>query len=184
MKVVQITSACKVLREGGVLAYPTESCFGLGCDPSNVAAIKKILMLKRRTRDKGVILIADRFARLSRFLEELPQSTLDKVLRSWPGPNTWLCPSSTSTSRWLRGQHDTLGVRVTAHPFAAQISHQAGMAIVSTSANRANRPSLRTAGAVIREFGKDIDYVVDLPIGSLTMPSTIRHAITNSVIRP
>jgi L-threonylcarbamoyladenylate synthase len=180
----QIHRAAQVIRKGGVIAYPTESCYGLGCDPDNIAAIKRILKIKKRSRDKGLILISDRIDRLLRYLEPLQIDRQIMILESWPGPVTWLWPARSGTSRWLKGEHDTLGVRVTAHPVAAKICRASGMPLVSTSANLAMRPPLRHSRIVNKVFSDKLDYVVEAAIGQQLQPSRIIHALTGEVIRP
>jgi len=165
------------------VAYPTESCYGLGCDPDNEAAIKRLLKLKKRPRAKGLILIAEKFERLKPFLLPLPEEKFQLMMNSWPGPYTWVCPSQSHTSRWLTGDHKTLAVRVTAHPVAARLCQQAGMAIVSTSANVSAQPALRNAASVKRYFADEIDAIVNGSIGYADAPSTITNAITGEIIR-
>jgi len=178
-----IEQAADVVRLGGVVAYPTESCFGLGCDPNSVKAVERILRMKKRSRGKGVILVADRFERFVPFIEPLSEDLLCKMQAMWPGPNTWLCPARSSCSPWLKGDHDTLAIRVTAHWPAARLAQRAQTAVVSTSANVSSNPALTTAKAVRKTFGTLVDYVVDLPIGHDQKPSTIRNATTGEVIR-
>lgn len=179
----RIAHAAAVIRAGGVVAYPTESCFGLGCDPRNPAAISRILRIKRRRRGKGLILIADHRRRLLRFVDSFEVACREQIFASWPGPHTWLLPAGPSASRWLRGDHPTLAVRVTAHRGAATLCRLARMPIVSTSANRSGRPMLRSGGAVLREFGDEVDFVVDGRIGNRRAPSMIRHGHTGEVVR-
>ena len=145
--------AARVLRNGGVVAYPTESCFGLGCDPQDIAAIARILEMKGRSRDKGLILISDCLDKLLPFLAPLERKTLDRLQATWPGPFTWLCPASAQATDWLTGRFDSLAVRVTAHPTAARLCRECGMPLVSTSANHAGEPALRSAAEVERSFG-------------------------------
>ncbi len=178
-----LASAAEALCAGAVVAYPTESCFGLGCDPGNVAAIRRILAMKQRERDKGLILVADRVERLLPWLQPLPPEMLERVIKTWPGPVTWLCPAAPTVSRWLRGDHPNLAVRVTAHPTAAGLSRAAEMAVVSTSANRAGEPSLVSASDVERVFGSLVDVIVDAPIGSDPRPSTIIDATSGEILR-
>jgi L-threonylcarbamoyladenylate synthase len=181
---VTTEQAAGVLRQGGVVAYPTESCFGLGCDPRNNAAIRRILKMKRRSRDKGLILISDRIERLLPYLATLAPPVLDRLRESWPGPVTWLCPASALATQWLRGVHPTLAVRVTAHPPAARLCREAGMPLVSTSANLAGRQALRTVSSVSRTFGDAVDAIVDEPIGRRTQPSRIVDALSGRTLRP
>lgn len=181
--VCSVEEAAEIILQGGLVAYPTESCFGIGCDPGNINAIKRILELKKRPRSKGLIVIADRFERLQKFLLPLPDTHLNPMIDSWPGPYTWLCPCHPHTSKWLTGEHNTLAVRVTAHPIAARLSQRSAMAIVSTSANTSTRPALRSAAAVNRCFGDQIDAIVDGVIGQFISPSTITNAITGEKVR-
>jgi L-threonylcarbamoyladenylate synthase len=183
MNEAALEQAVAVLRQGGVIAYPTESVYGLGCDPDNAAAIRKLLALKQRSPDKGLILIAADFAQLAPYLDEIGASRQQAVLASWPGPVTWLWPARPTVSRLLRGAHDTLAVRVTAHPIAAQLCRRFGKALVSTSANRSGQPPARDAATVREQFGSDVDYVVDAPTGGLARPTTIRDAVTGEVLR-
>lgn len=183
MNRASIARAAEVIRAGGVVAYPTESCFGLGCDPRNRAAIRRILQSKRRPRAKGLILIADRRSRLLPFVGSFAVACRAQILASWPGPHTWLLPTATHISRHLRGEHDTVAVRVTAHREAALLCRLARMPIVSTSANRAGRRMLRSATAVRREFGDEVDFIVDGRIGGARSPSSIRHAESGEVLR-
>ena len=110
-----------MLRQGGIVAYPTESVYGLGCDPLNPDAVYRLLELKRRPASKGLILISDSFARLQPFLGPIPDNRLAIVLRSWPGPVTWVMPAQADVPEWLRGRHTSLAVRVTDHPLATAL---------------------------------------------------------------
>ncbi len=184
MNLASLARAAQVISAGGVVAYPTESCFGLGCDPRNAAAIRRIARIKRRSRAKGMILIADRRARLLPYVEfPAAGDRRGEILASWPGPHTWLLPAGRCASRWLRGDHRTVAVRVTAHRDAATLCRLARMPIVSTSANRAGRRMLRSGDAVRRAFGGEIDFIVDGRIGNAAAPSTIRHFATGEVVR-
>ena len=141
------------VRRGGVVAYPTEAVYGLGCDPWNGPAVRRILAMKRRPEAKGLILIAAELAQIAPFVQWLDPTRMAEVLDTWPGPHTWLLPARSETPIWLRGQHDTLAVRVTAHPLAAALCRAAGMALVSTSANLASQAPARTALQVRLRLG-------------------------------
>lgn len=172
-----------MLLAGGVVAYPTEAVFGLGCDPQNDRALQRVLDLKQRPAEKGLIVIASDFDQLRSFLVDLPPDIEKRVLVSWPGPVTWVIPARDSVSPLLRGKHETLAVRVTAHPVAAQLCREFGGAIVSTSANLADRPPLLTAQAVCDEFGGAVDAVIDEPTGGGDGVSQIRDALSGRIIR-
>jgi len=175
--------AAEVIREGGVVAYPVEACFGLGCDPRNRAALRRILRIKRRPRAMGLIVIADRVSRLAPLVTTFDVACRAAMLASWPGRHTWLLPAAPAASRWLRGDHASIAVRVTAHRPAAQLCRLARRALVSTSANRSGRRMLRSAEAVRREFGGEVDFVLDGRIGGAGAPSVIRDAGSGAVLR-
>jgi L-threonylcarbamoyladenylate synthase len=158
----------RFLATGGVIAYPTESCYGLGCDPRNARAVARILRLKGRPKGKGLILIGSAPAQFAHYLAEPPAAWPEY----WPGPYTLLLEAARHCPRWLTGRHDQLAVRVTAHPDAARLCHALGMALVSTSANRSGKVMLKTAPACRREFGQHV-LVLKGRIGKRRRPSTI-----------
>jgi L-threonylcarbamoyladenylate synthase len=174
--------AVRVLDAGGVIAYPTEAVYGLGCDPLNRDAVGRLLTIKQRPVAKGLILIASHFDQLRAFVQAPTPEIRQRLDESWPGPVTWLLPADPSTPRWLRGDHPTIAVRVTAHPLAAALCEIFGGAIVSTSANPAGRPPARTAlQARIRCPG--VDLIVAGATGPLGRPTTIRDAVSGRVLR-
>lgn len=171
------------LKRGGVIAYATESCFGLGCDPRNAWAVRRLLWLKRRPRAKGLILIGSAFRQFRRFLAPLPASLDARLGDWWPGPNTLLLPVSRRCPPWLKGHHSTLAVRVTAHPEAARLCHELDLALVSTSANRASKKPLKTYRACRQAFGSKV-WVLPGRIGKRKRPSTIIDPLSGGIFRP
>jgi L-threonylcarbamoyladenylate synthase len=169
--------AAAILHQGGLVAYPTEGVWGLGCDPDDPAAVQRLLEVKGRPWHKGLILIAADFAALAPYLETPPVETMQRLNSTWPGPVTWLLPARASTPFWLRGCHRTLAVRVTAHPRAAELCRRFGGAIVSTSANPAGRPAARRRLQVQRLFGETVDYILPGETGGRRGPSEIRDAV-------
>src|SRR6266850_8440648 len=130
---LQLDLACHALAAGGVVAYPTEGVWGLGCEPLNRHACARVLKMKRRRAGKGFILIASDFAHVTQFLAHVPRPKLKPALASWPGPATWLLPAASWVPSHLTGGRDTLAVRVTAHPVASALCAAYGGPIVSTS---------------------------------------------------
>jgi L-threonylcarbamoyladenylate synthase len=180
----QLRRAAAQLRAGGIVAYPTEAVFGLGCDPDNGEAVQRLLDLKGRAASKGLILIAAELSQLRPFIGALPQQRKAEILASWPGPITWIVPAAAHTPRWLTGDRDTLAVRVTAHPLAAALCRAAGMALVSTSANRSGQPPARTPLQVRRRLSGDlIDHLLAGRCGSRRQPTTIKSALSGQVLR-
>ena len=178
-----LAAAAHCLKQGGVIAYPTEYCFGLGCDPTNETAVRRILAMKERPWQQGLIVIADRTERLRKLIDQKQPELLAKAAASWPGPYTWLLPASAGAAPWLKGNHTSIAVRVTAFPLVRQLCRDSGMALVSTSANRSSRPPLRTSKAVLAEFGAELDLILDERVGTATQPSTIRDAATGRCLR-
>jgi len=180
----QLQRAAQTLRAGGIVAYPTEAVYGLGCDPWNETAMRRLLTLKQRPAEMGVILIASRIEQLEPFITPLDEATLTKLQATWPGPVTWIVPARAETPAWLRGAHTTIAVRVTAHPIAAALCEAAQSALVSTSANRTGEPPARDADAVRHVFGDTVDYILSGEVGGLDRPTEIRDVRTGEVIRP
>jgi len=178
----QLRQACLALQEDGVLAYPTEAIFGVGCDPWSETAIIKLLAMKRRPLEKGLILIAADFNQLQDFIQPLSAELLAKVNQSWPGPTTWLLPVRESVSPLLTGGRQTLAVRVTAHPLAAELSRRFGGPLVSSSANITGLRPAKNVHQVHWQL-PELDYVLPGACGGATKPSTIRDVLTDEVLR-
>jgi len=171
------------LRAGKVIAYPTEAVYGLGCNPFDEAAVRRILELKKRHPDAGLILIAEAFERFSGFVRPVSDEQLSVAMASWPGPVTWLFPRAPSVPDWLAGNHSTIAVRVTAHAVSRALCSSFEGAIVSTSANPATAPPATTPQQVADYFGDRIDGIVDGPLGGAGRPSEIRDLATQAIVR-
>ncbi len=184
MKREQLGYAAEIINQGGVVAYPTESCFGLGCDPRNNAALRRLLHIKQRSFEQGMIIVGACYHQLKMYIACSQEEVPERVFDSWPGPYTWLLPAHDGVSRWLRGQHSTIAVRVTSHPIAAALCRQTGKAVVSTSANRHGRSPERHAKQVEKQLGSLVDYVLTGSIGLASKPSEIRDAFSGQVLRP
>lgn len=177
--------AVQVLRAGGVIAYATEAVFGLGCDPQNLQAIEKVLQLKRRPAHKGLILIAASEQQLHPYLALalIDDAMWQRVRATWPGPVTWLMPAAQSVSPLLRGEHDTLAVRVSAHPQVRALCEAFGGALISTSANRSSQLPAKNVDEVTAQFGDELDLILLGQTAGATKPSEIRDAVTGKIIR-
>ncbi|MGO4703809.1 L-threonylcarbamoyladenylate synthase [Dyella sp. 2RAB6] len=180
-----LDDAVALLRGGGVLAYPTEAVFGLGCDPHDRAGFERIFALKQRPPTQGVLLIAAELAQVERYIERsaVTDEVMAQVRASWPGPNTWIFPRSAEVPDWVAGAHAGIALRVTAHPPAAALCRAYGGALVSTSANPHGEPPARSAAAVEAYFGERLAGVLDAPLGGLERPTVIRDALTGAIIR-
>lgn len=170
------------LRAGGVIAYSTESCFGLGCLPTDVRAIRRVLTVKARPNHKGLIVIAADIGQIRHLVQPLTAAQWAELAGYWPGPYTFLLPASRRVPPALRGRHQQIAVRITAHGEAAALCRALGTALVSTSANRAGQRALKTARGCRQAFGT---AVLTLPgrIGKRRKPSTIIDFATGRVLR-
>lgn len=181
----QLDQAADLLREGGVLAYPTEAVFGLGCDPHSQAAFERIFALKQRPSTQGVLLIAADFAQVERYVDmaKVPSGVLAQVRASWPGPFTWVFPRSADVPDWVAGAHPGIALRVSGHAPAVALCRAFGGALVSTSANPHGKPPARDLATLVDYFGETLEGVIDAPLGGAAQPSTIRDALTGAIIR-
>ena len=170
------------LKRGGLIAYPTESCFGLGCDPDNRQAVQRILKLKQRLQSKGLILVASSFQQVARYLQPITHADQIQLQQDGAHAVTCLMPVKPSCPRWLRGGHDTLAVRLTAHAFAKQLCRGADSALVSTSANRSGQRPAKTYAECLRLFGKKV-WVLPGRVGKRKQPSTIRAWVGGKIVR-
>ena len=170
------------LKRGGLIAYPTESCYGLGCDPRNRNAVQRLLKLKQRPQHKGLILIASHYHQVARFLHPITTAQQQQLKMAGAQAITYLMPALHSAPRWLRGSHDTLAVRLTAHKQAAQLCRSVNSALVSTSANRSGQRPAKTYAQCQRLFGRKV-WVLPGQVGKRKKPSTIRMWGDGKIIR-
>lgn len=176
-------AAVAALRAGGVIAYPTEGVWGLGCDPDNAEAVARLLRLKQRDPAKGLILVAASIEQFMPWLEGLPAELYASLAASWPGPHTWLVPDNGRSLALVRGGHDCVALRVSAHPGVIALCQAFGGPLISTSANRANEPAAMSATQVRAIFGDGLNAIVEGELGGLDRPSTICDLRTGQVLR-
>lgn len=174
-----LARAAQVIRQGGLVAYPTESCYGIGCDPKNYHAVKRLLKLKQRPANKGLILIASSTKQLQPYVLEIS----DHVLQTWPGPHTWLIPAKKNIPFWVKGNHANVAVRITAHAIANKLCQATGHAIVSTSANYSGCRPVKTYREAENLFGRELNFILPGRIGKQRNPSSIVDASTQQVVR-
>lgn len=180
---IELTQGVKALKAGEVIAYPTEGVYGLGCDPFNQQAVLKLLALKQRPVEKGVILVAASFDQIQDLIawEAIPQVQQQSIQQSWPGAVTWVVPATEKVPSWITGGRKTVAVRLSAHPLVQQLSRGFGGAIVSTSANRSGQAPALNCQQVQQYFPR-----VSCLSGALrtpNQPSTIKDALSGQQIR-
>lgn len=182
---LSIPVAAARLRAGGIVAYPTEAVWGLGCDPFDERAVQRLLAIKQRPVEKGLIAIAAHIDQLKPLCDfsALPAEALAQVLATWPGPHTWIMPAAAAAPRWITGAHAGIAVRVSAHPVVIALCDAFGGALVSTSAN----PSAALPPRRVADFDPALLAAIDGHVagetGALARPTPIRDALTGTALR-
>lgn len=173
--------AAEVLLGGGVIAYPTEGVFGLGCLPRDTDAVRRLLDIKKRDPSKGLILIAANASQFDDWID-LP----DAVLMPEPDPTqpiTWIVPAGGRVPPVVRGDNAGLAVRITTNPVAGNICRSVGSPVVSTSANLSGQRVAPDEETLRRQFGDLVDYIVPGACGPASRPSEIRELLSGKILR-
>ena len=192
-----VNKIAAIIQQGGVVAYPTEAVFGLGCDPHNQAAVQRLLALKQRSIEKGLIVIAADLAQLSDYMGESPSeietARLNTKLSCPPDhPTTWLIPANPRVPKWITGQYRRVAVRISTHRACQQLCLAVAYPIVSTSANPSGYEPARDIETVRAYFesqqkgsedSNGIDAIFSAPLGHYQRASIIRDAVTDQIIR-
>jgi len=177
-----IKRAGRILRDGGIIAYPTEGVFGLGCLPDNANGVSRILEIKQRDPSKGLILIASNVAQLDEWID-LPDATT-RLTSSATKPITWIVPPASHLPYWISGDHSGVAVRIASHRIAAALCDAADSALISTSANRSGHAPARNVNVLRRSFRDLVDYIVPGQCGPAVAPSEIRELTSGDIVRP
>lgn len=181
---LSVYDAIDLLKKENIIAYPTESIYGLGCDPDSAKAVTSLLKLKQRPIDKGLILIADNYDQLLPYINDSQLSKKQKtsIFASWPGPITWLFPRNEHTPNYLTGKFNSIAVRITDHPIIKTLCSLFGKPIVSTSANLSGKAPCRSPEDVLLQFGNPFP-ILNGSLGDQVKPSQIRDSLTGKIIR-
>ena len=180
----QLQLARNAILQGGVIAYPTEAVWGLGCDPWNLQAVTRILELKNRPMEKGMILVAASVEQIRFLLDPLPEALQNEARSHWPGPVTCLLPDvNKQIPDWVRGSHNSIAVRVSEHPVVKALCEIAGMPLVSTSCNPAGQEPALNAQQVREYFKGQIDQIVPGALGGNQKPSRIIDIVSGKQLR-
>jgi len=183
MHLFQISHASKIIHYGGVVACPTEAVYGLSCHPLIPEAVSRILTLKQRSQDKGLILVASDLSQLTPFVKNPAIFNQQNIKDSWPGATTWLVPANPDVPTWLTGSFPTIAVRITDHPIMAELCRQCGHALVSTSANISKQHPAVTTVQVRKRFCSSLDWILHANTGHNTHVSKIYDAVSGSLVR-
>ena len=156
-----LAQACAVLQASGIVAFPTETYYGLAVDPFNQAALSRLFSLKGRSSDKPVLLIVDNPTQLDSLVAEVPPPFTMLMEKFWPGPLTLVFPGAASLPELLTGHRGTIGVRVSSHPVARQLVRGFGRPITATSANFSGQPAAVAVSGVLDQLGSGVDSILD-----------------------
>jgi len=180
-----IEQAAEVFAQGGILAYPTEAVFGLGCDPDNESAVKSLLSIKQRPAHKGLILLAANYSQLQPYIDDSSISRQHRIiiLSRWPNEITQVLPANKNISTLLCGHFDSIAVRITDHPDVVALCKITNKPIVSTSANIAGENPAITWQQVDQQLGSKIDFIIKGKTFELLKPSTIINGLTGETLR-
>ena len=175
-----------VLSSGGIIAYPTEAVYGLGCDPFDQFAVDRLLRLKNRPMEKGLILIASHWDQVERYCTELSEEQKKTLIQnSNEKPVTWLIPDSKNLiPYWIKGKHQQFALRISSHPVVRDLCNVYQGPIVSTSANISGGKPIKTKLRILKTFSDQIDYIVPGNLGVSNAPSEIRDIKDGLLIRP
>ena len=176
-----IRRAANIIHHNGIICYPTDSIYGLGCDPLSATAVKKILQLKGRPVEKGMIIIAGNLNQLEPYID-ITETERNKILSTLP-ITTWLVKKSKLTPSWISGKHNTIAIRISRHPLVIELCETLHHPVVSTSVNPSSARPASTSLQCRQYFSTQIDqYLIGSP-GQLSKPSTIIDIKTDQVMR-
>jgi len=144
---------------GAVIGYPTDTIWGFGCDPLNFASVAHILQIKNRSPDKGLILLSSRLEFCSPYIE-IDSAQRELLLSPCARPTTWLVSASELCPWWIHGIYSTVAIRLCEHPLLEVLCGQLKAPLISTSANRAGRSTVRNALQLRLQFGAELDCIV------------------------
>lgn len=178
-----IEEIADIVRHGGVIAYPTEAVFGLGCDPENEQAIKRILQLKQRAIEKGLIVITSQLGFIEDYLLPIAQQDKDLLNTVTEQPTSWLVAAKPTTSPLLKGKFSSLAIRKTTHPACYNLCEVLQHGLVSTSANPQGANPATSVEEIQQYFGNDLDGILDAPLGKAEKPSQLIDLHSRQVLR-
>lgn len=176
--------ASHVLRQGGVIAHPTEAVWGLACHPFSEASVDTLLALKGRPAEKGLILVSAEVEHFSALLEPLSSTMKARFYAAQQRPTTWIIPDDENIMpAWIKGEHKGVAVRVSRHPDVAVLSRFFKGPVISSSANPSGKKPAMTVREVRQYFQARVDYVLSGSLGNALRPSQIIDLKTGAVLR-
>jgi L-threonylcarbamoyladenylate synthase len=177
-----IRHAAHQIRYGGVIAYPTDTVYGLGCDPINADAVTYLNTLKQRDSDKGLILLANKLELFKGYIQELTSHEIEQIHQA-KSPTSWVVAASKNVPRWLTGKNQSLAIRITSHPVINDLCNQLRHPLVSSSANPSNKKPALNALQIHRYFHDRVHAILVDDSKNSGQPSSIRVLNNNLMLR-
>lgn len=180
-----LARAAAVIKDGGVIIAPAEGVYGFSCAFDQEPALRRILQIKERAADKGLITICADVASALSLVDRarIPDATLSLMQRLWPGPHTFVLPCREGVAGLLTGFRPSIALRVTGFPLLQELCRHAGCPLVSTSVNLSGRAPLKDLPAVEAQFSALVDYIIKAPCQGLPGPSSIYDGLTGRLLR-
>ena len=179
----EISRALSVLKKGGLILYPTDTVWGIGCDATNYDAVEKIFKLKRRKESKTMICIVSDFKMLEKYIEKVPEVAYD-ILKYTNKPTTIIYDKPLHVAQNLVPEDNTLAIRVIRSGFSNALLKKFKKPIVSTSANLSDHPTPKSFKEISGDILKGVDYVVNLPDKkNAGKPSSINKLSNNGIVK-
>lgn len=177
-----VQRAVDTIKRGGIVCHACEGVWGFACDPIREASVRRVLEIKGRTPEKGLILIGHDSSVFEAELKQLTPVQNHRVVSSWPGHTTWLVPN-VRFPEWITGSFKTVAIRVPEHLQARRVAQEFGGPLVSTSANVSGTAPMKNESLVRATFEDTVDFVLSGKVGNAIGPSTIRDALSGDVLR-
>ena len=178
-----LDKAAHTLATGGVISYPTEAVYGLGCDPFDEKAVMKLLAIKQRAPEKGLILVISDWQQCAALTKPLSPDLHARILASWPSHTTWIFPASDLAPAWITGTHKSLAIRMSAHPVVRALCQKIDAPLVSSSANLQGCPAITDPTVLAQDLGAQLDFMMPGALGGAKSPSVIKEALTGDILR-
>jgi L-threonylcarbamoyladenylate synthase len=170
------------VSQGAIFGYPTDTVWGFGCHPLFASSVARILQIKNRSADKGLILLSSRLEYCAPYVG-LDNEQLQPVLSTTDHPTTWLVPASENCPVWIRGNYPTVAIRISNHPLLDFLCDRLEAPIVSTSANRSGKATARNSLQMRKQFGVELDFIVSGFATGSKRPSEIKSLLSGTTER-
>lgn len=170
------------VSRGAIFGYPTDTVWGFGCHPLIASSVSRILQIKNRSPDKGLILLSSRIEYCSAYLG-VEADELESIRLPTERPTTWLVTASEFCPPWIHGIYPTVGIRITSHPLIQSICDGLQAPIVSTSANRRGKATARTSFQMRKQFSSELDFIVNGFATGSHQPSEIKSLTSGTILR-